>query len=224
MTKSLFSGIKPLLFTRVAQSAAKSPGIDTNDGGGDCTNCKLCVFSCPENLDPSKLIAIASLASRPTLSSDTQAERIDDLIENNVDACKACGFCTQACPSNVPLDSLLAAGLRLVRAEQKEKQLSDYWKTRFAARQARLATKTLSRKAKTRVNVTQPKHDITKPVVDGNQQPNSGSETPSAGADNSTGAFSRSAAQDDIAAAVARVKAKREAKLAAANNKTRESE
>jgi hypothetical protein len=124
----------------------------------------------------------------------------------------------------VPLDSLLAAGLRLVRAEQKEKQLSDYWKTRFAARQARLATKTLSRKAKTRVNVTQPKPDITKPVVDGNQQPNSGSETPSAGAGNSTGAFSRSAAQDDIAAAVARVKAKREAKLAAANNKTRESE
>ncbi len=35
------------------------------------------------------------------------------------------------------------------------------------------------------------------------------------------GAFSRSAAQDDIAAAVARVKAKREAKLAAADNKTR---
>lgn len=222
MTKSLFARIKPVLFTRVAQSAAQSPGIDTNNGGGDCTSCKLCVSSCPENLDPSKLIAIASLASRPTLSSDTQAERIDDLIENNMDACTACGFCTQACPSNVPLDSLLAAGLRLVRTEQKEKQLSDYWKTRFAARQARMATKTLSRKAKTRDNVTQSKPDTTNPVVDGDQQPNSGSDTPSTG--DSTSAFSRSAAQDDIAAAVARVKAKREAKLAAAHDKTRESE
>ncbi len=224
MTTSLLTRIKPFLFARVAHSAAQAPGIDTNNGGGDCTSCKLCVSSCPENLDPSKLIAFVSLASRPTLSSDTQAERIDDLIENKMDTCSACGFCTQVCPSNVPLDSLLAIGHSLVRAEQKEKQLSDYWKTRFAARQARIATKTLSRKAKTSDNVTRSKPGITKPYDDGKQQPESGSGTPNAGAGNSAHAFSRLAAQDDIAAAVARVKAKREAKLAAANNKTRESE
>ena len=224
MSTRLLTRINTFLLTRVAHNAEQSPGIDINNGGGDCTSCKLCVPSCPENLDPSKLIALVSLASRPTLSSDTQAERIDDLIESNINACTACGICTQACPSNVPLAQLLAKGVSLVSAEEKERELSDHWKARFAARQVRMATKILGRQAKTRDIVNKITSGSTKSNVDDNQQPNSDSKASSAVVSDSTNAFSRSAAQNDVAAAVARVKAKREAKLAAADIKRRESE
>jgi Na+-translocating ferredoxin:NAD+ oxidoreductase RnfC subunit len=128
------------------------------------------------------------------------------------------------CPSNVPLAQLLAKGVSLVSAEEKERELSDHWKARFAARQVRMTTKILSRQAKTRDIVNKITSGSTKSNVDDNQQPNSDSKASSAVVSDSTNAFSRSAAQNDVAAAVARVKAKREAKLAAADIKRRESE
>ena len=89
---SFIQRAKIRLFTRVASSADQSQSIDSNTGGGECTSCQLCVISCPEKLDPSKLIALVSLASRSTLTSTTQAEKVDDLIANNLAACTACGI------------------------------------------------------------------------------------------------------------------------------------
>ena len=210
------------MFTRVASSAEHSKSIDSNTGGGECTSCQLCVVSCPEKLDPSKLIALVSLASRPTLTSTTQAEKVDDLIANNLAACTACGICTEACPSNAALASLLARGRELVGAEERERHYSEHWKARFLARQSRIAATTLSRKANAEMRAEKKSASYIKPEINENQR----QEIADAGANNQTSidtfsSFSRATAQDDIAAAVARVKAKREAKLATATRNTR---
>ena len=219
---SFIQRAKILLFTRVASSAEHSKSIDSNTGGGECTSCQLCVVSCPEKLDPSKLIALVSLASRPTLTSTTQAEKVDDLIANNLAACTACGICTEACPSNAALASLLARGRELVGAEERERHYSEHWKARFLARQSRIATTTLSRKANAEMRAEKKSASYIKPEINENQR----QEIADAAANNQTSigtisSFSRATAQDDIAAAVARVKAKREAKLAAATRTTR---
>ena len=220
---SFIQRAKILLFTRVASSADQSQSIDSNTGGGECTSCQLCVISCPEKLDPSKLIALVSLASRPTLTSITQAEKVDDLIANNLAACTACGICTEVCPSNVALAPLLARGRELVSAEERERHYSEHWKARFLARQSRIANTTLSRKAKAEMLAEKkPAPLYIEPEISQNQRQGVADATVNnqASIDNNS-PFSRATAQDDIAAAVARVKAKREAKLAAATRTTR---
>ena len=213
---------KILLFTRVAGSAEQSKSIDSNTGGGECTSCQLCVVSCPEKLDPSKLIALVSLTSRPTLTSSTQAEKVDDLIENNLAACTACGICTEACPSNVALAPFLARGRELVSVEERERKYSEHWKTRFLARQSRMATTTLSRKAKAEMRAEKKPASFVKSEINENQRQGvADAKANNQASIDTVSSFSRATAQDDIAAAVARVKAKREAKLAAATRDTR---
>lgn len=180
-----------------------------------CTSCHRCDEICPEILEPSRLIALIALSTTPTGISSTQAERLDDLRTEQLQRCTDCGECTRICPSALPLDTLLSQGKVLLENEEAEKQSSDYWKQRFTKRQRRFDTLNVEKTLKARATLAQDsQHSRTQA-----QQP-SALPTPTqsqtltadrvqeavAAAD-----FSRESAQSDIAAAVARVKAKRAA-------------
>lgn len=180
-----------------------------------CTRCHRCDEVCPEILEPSRLIALIALSTTPTGISSTQAERLDDLRTEQLQRCTDCGECTRICPSALPLDTLLSQGKVLLENEEAEKQSSDYWKQRFTKRQRRFDTLNVEKTLKARATLAQDsQHSRTQA-----QQP-SALPTPTqsqtltadrvqeavAAAD-----FSRESAQSDIAAAVARVKAKRAA-------------
>jgi hypothetical protein len=124
---------------------------------------------------------------------------------------------------------LLAKGRELVSTEERERQYSEHWKARFLARQDRIATTTLSRKAKAEMLAEKKPAPLysaplyIEPEISQNQnqrQEVADTTTNNQASIDPTSSFSRATAQDDIAAAVARVKAKREAKLAAATRDT----
>lgn len=180
-----------------------------------CTGCHRCDEVCPEILEPSRLIALIALSTTPTGISSTQAERLDDLRTEQLQRCTDCGECTRICPSALPLDTLLSQGKVLLENEEAEKQSSDYWKQRFTKRQRRFDTLKVEKTLKARATLAQD-----------NQQSRDQAQRPPAlptptqsqtlTADRVQEAvaaadFSRESAQSDIAAAVARVKAKRAA-------------
>lgn len=175
-----------LLTTRV-MPAATSARPQAVDG---CTFCRLCDSVCPEGLETSRLIALIALAQSPSLEGATHAERLDDLATERLSQCSDCGACTDACPSHLPLDTLLLAGKHSVAAELQEHEQSAHWRQRFERRQRRVATLALERRTR----------DARKLEP---EQPSQQSEQPALRA--------RSDAQAEVAAAVARVKAKRAA-------------
>jgi electron transport complex protein RnfC len=165
-----------------------------------CTSCQLCDDACPEGLATSTLIALIALCRTPSTTGTTHAERLDDLNENGLMHCTDCGKCTAACPSHLPLADLLEHGKALANAETRERAASAHWKTRFEKRQRRVEAKQRNKRAL--------KPATQKPQ--GALVPQAASSTPVSPALPAT----RDKAQADIAAAVARVKAKRAAKSA----------
>lgn len=167
---------------------ARGPTVRSGKATG-CTTCRRCDEGCPEALEPSILIALVALATTPSAQGETHAERLDDLIDNNLLNCTSCGDCTRLCPSHLPLNDLLETGQRLVKGEQTERASSEHWKARFEKRQQRVTSNKIERKTKAQVSA---------PSAPESQE------------------FSRATAQSDIAAAVARVAAKRAQKAAEA--------
>ncbi len=157
------------------------------DGIG-CTYCRRCDEACPKALETGRLISLITLVGTPSNWSTTQAERLDDLQASELDQCDDCGACTLVCPSRLALDSILQTGKALLAAESEERNSSSYWRHRFERRQLRVAKARLEKRVRPNAEKHVTKIATAKP--------------------DSTG-FSRASAQQDIAAAVARVKAKR---------------
>lgn len=100
--------------------------------------------------------------------------------------CFECGACTYSCPSTIDLASSLDAGKKLLATDAAQQDISSHWKNRFEFHQYRLQ----------------------RDKAEASKVKNSESETKIA-SDQEQEKFSREKAQLDIAAAVARVKAKR---------------
>lgn len=182
-----------------------------------CTGCHRCDEVCPESLEPSRLIALIVLSTTRSDVSATQSERLDDLRTEGLPSCSDCGQCTEICPSGLPLEALLNEGKGLLNNETNEKRGSDHWKQRFNKRQRRVQTlkieKTLNARAtlaqdslKTKNQPIQPAATSASARTEAQTSAASQPKERVAAAD-----FSRDTAQSDIAAAVARVKAKRAA-------------
>lgn len=129
---------------------------------------------------------------QPQLLYQLSRERDAGLLASHgLDDCIECGACAYVCPSHIPLTDYFRAGRELVQERRQQAELSAHWQDRFQFHQYRL------------------KKDRQQKPVAVKTNPH---EKTAAGTENTTAkpALSREAARADIAAAVARVKARRD--------------
>ena len=88
-----------------------------------CIHCGECARVCPEALNPEALFFAAVHDDWPAL----RRERLD--------ACSACNRCVEVCPSHIPLVDWFRWG----KSELREHDKAEAARTRFLARNARLA-------------------------------------------------------------------------------------
>jgi electron transport complex protein RnfC len=88
-----------------------------------CTHCGECTRACPEALHPETLFFALVRDDWPA----AHAERLD--------ACSECNLCVEVCPSHIPLLDWFRWG----KSETRVRAQADTARTRFVARNARLA-------------------------------------------------------------------------------------
>ena len=113
----------------------------------------------------------------------SRTNNLAELDGHGLKDCIQCGACAYICPSNIPLVQYYRASKQLLRENEQQEQQSDYWQARFQTHQYRLKKNQedkLSRRKKKK----------------------SESKTAST--------FSRDKAREEIAAAVKRVKARKQ--------------
>lgn len=99
-----------------------------------CIHCGECARVCPEALDPEALFFAA-------VKDDWTA-----LGTHHLGACTECNRCVEACPSHIPLVAWFQWG----KSELRERAKADAARTRFLARNARLARERAERAARRR--------------------------------------------------------------------------
>lgn len=96
-----------------------------------CIHCGDCLRVCPEAMDPEGLFFAL----------------VDDALavarRERLDACTECNRCTEACPSHIPLLQWFRWGKQALR----ERERADAARSRFLARNARLARERAERAA-----------------------------------------------------------------------------
>ncbi|MEX0965457.1 MAG: electron transport complex subunit RsxC [Pseudohongiellaceae bacterium] len=151
-----------------------------------CIRCGFCADVCPVRLLPQQLLAFSK-------SSDTDA-----LVEHGLFDCIECGACDYVCPSHIALVSTYKDSKACIEARQQEVDRSAYWQQRFQYRQYRLKKdkdQSLARKSANKTPAPKLEKKATPAPLPNGQD-----------------FFSKEKASAEIAAAVARVKARREAK------------
>lgn len=146
-----------------------------------CIRCGLCSDACPVRLLPQQLLAFSR-----TLNNEA-------LLEHNLFDCIECGACDYVCPSHIPLVSIYQNSKSNIGARKQDFEQSEGWKQRFQQHQIRLKKdkdEALTKKADTK-------------------KANKEVSPEMAQADPSSAYISKEQASRDIAAAVARVQAKR---------------
>ncbi len=148
-----------------------------------CIRCGFCADACPVNLLPQQLLAYSKTANS------------NALLGHGLFDCIECGACDYVCPSHIPLVSVYKENKNDIRARGEDVVRSEYWQQRFQYHQYRLKKEqdqSLARKTDRRNTEAR----IEKPAT-------------SSGKPGQQEIFSREKASVEIAAAVARVKARR---------------
>jgi Na+-translocating ferredoxin:NAD+ oxidoreductase subunit C len=150
-----------------------------------CIRCGFCADVCPSKLLPQQLLAFSKTA-------DTT-----QLLEHGLFDCIECGACDYVCPSHIPLVSTYKESKKLIATRRQDLEHGSYWQQRFQFRQYRVK-KEKDQAVSRKVAVPAKPTLAAGPAV---KQQNK-----------KTDFISKEQASLDIAAAVARVKARRDEK------------
>lgn len=162
-----------------------------------CIRCGFCATACPARLLPQQLYAFS------------RSQNYQQIEDHGLFDCIECGACAYVCPSSIPLVQYYRASKQEIRQIQASQQQSRHWQTRFQQHQYRI-----KRQQDQAQNFTP---DNTATAL--NEQ-HSGTEEPDqqAIAEVVKTGFSRDLARQEIAAAVARVRARKAGIIASSNN------
>lgn len=92
-----------------------------------CIRCGECANVCPASLLPQQLYWFA------------RARELEKAAHFNLADCIECGACAYVCPSQIPLVQYYRATKGAIRQQEQETRKSDHARSRFEARNARLA-------------------------------------------------------------------------------------
>jgi electron transport complex protein RnfC len=101
-----------------------------------CIRCGFCAEACPVSLLPQQLFWYA------------KSEEYERLQNHNLFDCIECGACSYVCPSAIPLVQYYRAAKGTIRQQQEEKIKSDHARQRFEFRQLRIERAEQEKEAK----------------------------------------------------------------------------
>jgi len=156
-----------------------------------CIRCGFCADACPVRLLPQQLLAFSKTANN------------SQLLEHGLMDCIECGACDYVCPSHIPLVSIYKDSKAAIETRLTNHERSKVWQQRFQYHQSRI--KKEKDQAPTRTKAVPAKKPAAESEVSAS---NNGDEQEF---------FSKEKASREIAAAVARVKARRDESKKAAS-------
>jgi len=167
-----------------------------------CTHCGECREACAMGLHPDVLRQLTAGDEIPTLQREGLAD------------CLHCGACSYSCPSSINLAAELQSAAITLSEQQVAATTSQYWKSRFEFHQQRLQKNKPKPDPVTDSAVKHPHEPVSAETATPHPTSATLEQTPAASltapaSDADQAPFSKERAQLDIAAAVARVKAKR---------------
>ncbi len=148
-----------------------------------CIRCGYCADACPVKLLPQQLLAFSKTRSHSAL------------LDHGLLDCIECGACDYVCPSHIPLVSIYKESKNSLMARRQDADCSEHWQLRFQQHQFRLKKdkdQSLARKANSKKSETKTEAPEPSKSIQLKQE-----------------FFSKDKASREIAAAVARVKARR---------------
>lgn len=150
-----------------------------------CIRCGFCADVCPAKLLPQQLLMFSK-------ATDTT-----QLLEHGLFDCIECGACDYVCPSQIPLVSFYQESKKSIQDRAASLERSEYWQQRFQFRQYRIKKNKEQSLNKKPIASVKPSSEVAQETKKQNDEQK---------------VISKEQASRDIAAAVARVKARRSEK------------
>lgn len=182
----------------LATQHGEMPGADQTQHA-PCIRCGQCADVCPAKLLPQQLYWYAS------------SQNVDRLVEHNLFDCIECGCCAYVCPSNIPLVQYYRFAKSEIWEQDAERKKANHARMRHEFREQRLA----KAKAEREERMRKKREALKKPAA--TDKPAKPQSTVDAKTDSKAGA-KPDPKQDAIAAALARVEAKKQKQEARPRN------